>query len=230
MKTFKLLILLSLVILLPKILRGQEQRDSSYTSAKTMIKFNFFELVNFVEPTLAASIEHRLVGKHYLEHEIGYVYAQPLSLPKGTYGLGYRLGYHFIYNEDDVKRQYAGISFHYRELFGEVENFVWRKNFSYQQNVKYQQNLTSYGYSIVLGATYFYGKSSRWFTDYQFGLGMSWKPLRIDNYPSDAENPKFVSRIYNSSVFINDGITLRNGENPIYTNVLLALKVGYIIR
>jgi hypothetical protein len=226
----KLLVVLFLTIFSLKILRSQERGDSLYNSAKTMVKFNFFELVNFVEPTLSASIEHRLVGKHYLEHEIGYVYAQPLDLPKGTLGLSYRLGYHFVYNEDNSKRQYAGLSFHYRELFGEVENFVWRKNFSYQQNVKYQNNFTSYGFTVVLGATYFFGKSSRWFTDYQFGLGMSWKPLRIYNYPSDAENPKFGSSIYKSSVFINDDSTLRNGENPIYANVLLAIKIGYIIR
>jgi hypothetical protein len=230
MKASKLLILLFLALFSPKILRGQEQVDSSYKSAKMMVKFNLFAFINFVEPTLAASFEHRLFGKHYLEHEIGYIHAKPLDLPEGTHGFSYRLGYHYVYHEDNFKRQYAGVQFHFREFSGEVENFIWRKNFNYQQNIKYQNRLYSYGFTALLGMTSFFRKSSRWFTDYQFGIGMSWKPLSIENYPSDAERPKFNSRIYNSSFYINDGNTLRNGENPIYMNVLLALKIGYIIR
>jgi hypothetical protein len=192
MNATKLLILLFLPIFLPNILRGQEQQDSLNKSPKMLVKLNLFAFINFVEPTLAASFEHRLMGNHYLEHEIGYVHSKPKDLPEGTHGLSYRLGYHYVYHEDNLKRQYAGVQFHFRELSGEVENFVWRKKFSYQQNVKYQNTFYSYGFTALLGMTRFFTKSSRWFTDYQFGLGMSWKPLRIENYPSDAENPKFT--------------------------------------
>jgi hypothetical protein len=229
MSITKIFVPLFLFIFLPKILRGQEESDSSTQVPKIMVKFSPFDFVNFFEPTLAVSVEHRLIGKHYLEHEFGYIYTNPIKLPTGTHGLRYQLGYHFVYKQDEKDRKYWGVQCHYRQLFGEVENYVWRKDFSYQQNIKYQNKLYSYGFTALWGSTHFWGKSSRWFTDFQVGMGLSWKPLKIENYPSDAENPKFVSWIYNSQMFTHDGTTLRNGENPVYVNFLFALKIGYLL-
>lgn len=229
MNTSKILVPLFLIFFLPKILRGQEAADSSAQLPKIMLKFSLFDFVNPFEPTLAASVEHRLFGNHYLEHEFGYIYTNPLKLPTGTHGLRYQLGYHYVYQQDAKNRKFWGIQCHYRALFGEVENFIWRKDFSYQQNVKYQNTLYSYGITGLWGSNHFWGKSSRWFTEYQVGMGLSLKPLKIENYPSDAEDPKFVSWIYNSKVFKHDGTTLRNGENPVYVNFLFALKIGYVL-
>lgn len=227
MNASKILIPLFLMIFLPKILRGQIDGDSTILVPKILVKFSPIDLVNFIEPTITVSVEHRLFGKHYLEHEFGYIYRKPAELPKGTLGFRYQLGYHYVYNEVNKSRQFVGFRCHYRKLFGEVEDFVWRKDFSYQQNVKYQNTLYSYGFTALWGTAHFWGKSSRWYTDFQTGMGLSWKPFKVENYPADAENPKFVSWIYNSKVFTNDGTTLRNGENPIYVNFIFALKIGY---
>jgi hypothetical protein len=230
MKVYKLLVFFVLIVISPKILRGQEREDFSDYGPKMSVKMNVIAFVDFFEPTLSFSFEHRLIGKHYLEHELGYIYANPWKLPKELRGFRYRLGYHYVYDANPFQYKYVGVQFHYRQLFGDIEEFIWRKNFAYQEKIKYQNTFHSYGFTVLFGKVHFMGKSSRWFTDYQFGFGLSWKPFTIENYPTDAENPEFASWIYNSRAFKNNGTTLTNGENPLYTNMLMTIKVGYMIR
>jgi hypothetical protein len=229
MKTTQIIALLFLSVILPKILRGQEREDFTDYGSKIAIKFSPMAALNPFEPTLAFSLEHRIIGKHYLEHELGYVYQNPWLMPKELRGLRYRLGYHYVTEENIFGYKYIGVQFHYRQLFGEIEEFLWRKGYSYQQKTKYQNTMHSYGFTLMYGKVRFIGNSTRWFTDYQIGMGLSWKPFEIENYPVDAENPNYVAWMYNSRSFINDGTALRNGENPKYINFLFALKIGYKI-
>jgi uncharacterized protein YxeA len=230
MNAYKLLILLFLIIFSAKILRGQKVESFNSYVPKMSVKVNLMAVIDGFEPTLDFSFEHRLKGKHYLEHEFGYVYSSPWNMPKEIRGLRYRLSYHKIYSENKFGYQYFGIRIHYRQLFGEVEEFLWRKGYSFQQKFKQQNTFHSYGFTLMSGDVRFLGNSSRWFTDVQAGVGFSWKPFTIENYPTDAENPNYAPWIYNSRVFKNEGNMLRNAENPIYLNLLVTLKIGYKIR
>ena len=225
----KLRILLSLTLFSFKILRGQDLQDFSDYGPKMMVKANLIAPIDVFEPTLAFSFEHRLKGRHYIEHELGYIYDNPWTMPKALRGMRYRIGYHYVHEENKFEYRYVGVQFHYRQLFGEVEDFVWRKGNSFQQKLRQYNTFHSYGFTVLFGKVRLL-RGDRWFTDYQIGAGLSWKPFKIENYPIDAENPNYAGWIYNSRVFSNDGNTLRNGENPLYFNMLMTLKIGYIIR
>jgi hypothetical protein len=229
MDILKLLILFFLTIILPKILRGQERETFEDYGPKMMVKANVVASIDVFEPTLSVSFEHRLKGKHYLEHELGYVYDNPWKMPEALRGLRYRMSYHYVYEENKFVYRYVGLQLHYRQLFGEVEDFVWQKGYSFQQKLKQYNTFHSYGFTIVFGKFIFL-RGDRWFIDYQIGAGLSWKPFKIENHPINAENPNYTAWIYNSRNFINEGNTLRNGENPKYLNMLMTVKIGYIIR
>jgi hypothetical protein len=222
----KLLILLFLAIFSFTILRGQEEGDNTLTIPKLTVKFNTIAAINPYEPTLAVSVEHHLYGKSYLEHEIGYVYDTPKDLPDGTRGFRYRLGYHFHEFED----LYWGVQAHFRRFTGDAENFVWRKNRSYQQSIKYKNTFDAYGFTLIGGIRNYFSKSSRWFVEPQFGGGVSWKSLTIENFPSDATYPDPPLWLYSRRTYINEGNILRNAENPLYFSFFVTLKVGFVIR
>jgi hypothetical protein len=229
MNTSKILIPLFLIFFLPKILRGQVREDFSDYGPKMSVKINLMAIFDVFEPTFAASFEHRIKGNHYLEHEFGYVYDNPSRMNKLIRGLRYRLGYHYAYEENKFGYKTVGLQIHYRQLFGEIEDFVWRKGNGFQQKLKQKNMFHSYGFTVVFGKVKFL-RNDRWFTDFQVGMGLSWKPFKIDNYPADGENPNYAPWIYNSREYVKDGNTLRNGENPIYLNMLMTLKIGYVIR
>jgi hypothetical protein len=229
MNVYKLLSLIFVFLYFSNILMGQGHENFLEDVPKLAVKLNLVAAFDVFEPTIAASFEHRLANRHYLEHEFGYIYDNPWKMSDKLRGLRYRLGYHYVHEENNLGNRYVGIQIHYRQLFGEIEDFVWRKGFSFQQKLKQYNTFHSYGFTVIFGKVRFL-RGDRWFTDYQIGAGFSWKPFKIENYPVDAESPDYASWIYNSRVFANNGNTLRNGENPLYLNMLMTVKIGYYIR
>jgi hypothetical protein len=215
---------LFLCLIFAQILRGQESENTLQTQPKFMLKVNPSAAINILEPTIAFGVEHILVKNHYLEHEIGYIYTNPIGLSKETRGFRLRLGYRFMVKNN----MYVGIQSHYRKLYGDGQNYAWRKDNSFQQNIKYSNNFYSYGFTLLGGQRFFWTKKSRLFTDIQLGLGMSWRPFKIENYPNNFEYPRSYW-INDADQIISEGTTIRNGTNKAYLNVLIALKIGYVI-
>jgi hypothetical protein len=228
MKNYKTLFVCVVMVILAQILRGQEKENFSDYGPKMAVKLNLMAMIDFTEPTFALAFEHRLKGKHYLEHEFGYIYANPWLMPKDLRGFRYRLGYHYVYNENFSQYKYFGVQVHYRQLYSNVEEFVWRQNRNFQQKTAIESTFHSYGFTVLGGKVRYFGE--RWYSDLQVGLGFSWKPFNLKNYPIDSENPNYITWMYNSQNYAHDGVSLRNGDNPIYLNMLFTVKVGYVIK
>lgn len=212
--------------------KAQEALSESHTTegvARWVVKFSPLALLDPFGPTFAVYAEQFLTPQKSLEYEAGYMYYGGIGFKKNSNGYRLRAAYRYYWSpffQNPKSNWYLAPAILYKQAWDRREQFIWRQNFAYQQNIFYTTSLQTISATLNVGCHFSVG--DRTTLDISTGLGYKRNFIKINNLPSDIQNPTIP---FTYLIDLDDKTpTQKTDFKTDFFSVALAFKIGYLIQ